>query len=338
MITMTAREVLKGANFYANIRNASLTDFYYNTKLLNSAYTQLYVDIVKETDSFVNYFDFIDEAELPEDCYLVLSVYRVYNDGSLEEIQMMPKDQILYSGSYYRIENNVIKAGGKPGFNASTYRVKYAPMPETLTAPDEPKTIDITYTEIGTLSDEGFYYKNDGKDYFYSFKDDSSSETSTYEAYTLPDLSAYERDGLTIISGDIDAPYAAVTYSDNDTYIYTGDEAALYNISQIKGHKTDIEALRLHTDDTTGKGLLYTENGTLRYGSFVPDTVLSYPSQIYFTVLELRIASLLSSLNGMTNQLLEDKLLPEAEVKLYETLKPSTKPYRQANIMRHMVR
>lgn len=334
MTTKTSREIIRNAYFYANIKNAAITDFYYNTQLLNSAYSSLYTDIVRETNAYVRYVDFTDNIDLPTDCYLVLSVYRLYSDGSMDEIQMMPKDQ-RFDGDYYRIENGTLYIGDGDFHSTNIYRLKYSAMPATLTAPDEPVKIDIDYTEIGQLTNDGFYYKNDDKQYFYRFDSKESEETTDYKSFTQPDLTAYALDELTIESGDTDDPYAAITYTNGDTYIWTGDNYALYNIEQIHGHKTNIKALRLATDDMTGKGMLYEKDNELYYGSFVPDTVLTYPAQIYFTVLEYKLASILSSMNGMDNHVLEEKLIPEAEVKLYETMKESTKPYRLANTMRH---
>lgn len=335
MTTKTSREIIKNAYFFANIKNADITDFYYNTQLLNNAYSSLYTDIVKETNAYVKYVDFYDYVDIPDDCYLVLAVYRSYTDGSLEEIYPMPKDQRL-DGDYYRIENGVLYIGDGDFRSTNTYRLKYSYMPVTLTAPDEPIEIDISYDTLGALTDKGFYYKKDDTSCFYSF-DDNASEERDFVEWTEPDLTDYALDDLTIVSGDVDDPYAAITYSNGDTYIWTGTEHyALYNINEMHGHKTNIEVLRLKTDDLTGKGMLYTESNKLYYGSFVPDTVLTYPAQIYFTVLEYKLASILSSLNGMDNRLLEEKLIPEAEVKLYETMKESTKPYRLANVMRHV--
>lgn len=339
MTTKTSREIIRNAYFYANIKNAQLTNFYYNTQLLNSAYSSLYTDLVKEADYYIKYIEFSKTVDVPDDCYLIMGVYQKYSDGALDEIMPMPKDQRM-SGLYYRYENGTITVGN-PTYTNGTYVLKYSTLPDTLTAPDEPELIDISYDTIGDLTDEGFYYTTKEDDttsyHFYSFTTSESADIdiSDYVEYTNEDLSAYAIDGLDIVSGAIDDPYAAVTYSDGSTYIWTGTHNALYNIEQIHGHETNIEVLRLKTDDVTGKGMLYTENGKLYYGSFVPDTVLSYPSQIYFTVIEYKLASLLMSLNGMDSSIIEDKLLPEAEVKLYETMKPFTKPYRISNQVRH---
>lgn len=338
MITLSSREILRAAEFYANVKNSSLMSFFDKVQLLNSAYSKLYIDLVKESDSYISYFDFVDKSQLPDDCYLIMSVYKVYSNGTLEEIYPMPKDEVLY-GSYYRVENNVIIVDSKE--RGLTYRAKYSTMPSTLTAPDEPIDIDITYTEIGKMTSKGFYYKENEDDtgHFYSFDTEESTE-STYVASNneITDFSTYAISGLTAVKGYEDYPYAVVTYSNNDTYIWTGNTNALYNINAIHGHNTEITPMALKTDDFTGKGLLYVEDGQLKYGSFVPDTILSYPSQIYFQLLEYEIASILQSLNGMDNRILEEKLIPEAKVKFYETVKTSSKPYRQGNVMRHIWR
>lgn len=338
MITLTAREILRAAEFYANVKNSSLMSFFDKVQLLNSAYSKLYVDLVKESDSYISYIDFIDKTQLPDDCYLLMSVYKVYSNGTLEEIYPMPKDQVLY-GSYYRVENNVLIVDSKE--RGLTYRAKYSTMPATLTAPDEPVKIDIAYTSIGKMTNDGFYYKETEEDtgHFYTFDTGLSEEKAYVEAdNTIDDFSSYAIDGLTATKGFIDAPYAVVKYDDGSTYIWTGTSNALYNVEAIHGHDTVIDPVGMKTDDFTGKGLLYVEDGQLKYGSFVPDTVLSYPSQIYFQLLEYEIASILQSLNGMDNRLLEEKLIPQAQVKFYETVKTTSKPYREGNVMRHIWR
>ena len=75
------------------------------------------------------------------------------------------------------------------------------------------------------------------------------------------------------------------------------------------------------TNDLTGKGCIWKdENDDVWYTSYTPDTLLNYPSNTFFQLLIYRLAGVLTSLNGVQNQYLVEKLIPDAETAFSEHL------------------
>ena len=127
--------------------------------------------------------------------------------------------------------------------------------------------------------------------------------------------------GMGITNLQYDSPYMVVTYADHTIMVFTGFAGSEWNYNCIYGHPTFGEVVALKTNDITGKGMIYKDmEGNYFYASFTPDTVLSYPTNTLFSLMELKIAQILVSLLGQTNPLLDEKLVPEAEVEFYQNL------------------
>ena len=338
-MTRTAKEIIRNAKWFGNLRNSNTSDFETCNSVLNNEFYRLYNDIVRETDEFTKEFDFDgEETPLPDDCMYVTGVYtRGYNNADyLNPVSPSPKGQ--YVPSEYKIENNTIRiVGNRNGF----YTVKYVTMPPTITAPDENEKLDIEADVVLSRDDTTFYYRNGGVWYIYDTETKASEETSedpglvrtyTYGNYTIvcnyedgeftvPE--EFKRDGLDIIWADFDFPYAVITYSDNSVWIFTGFDGTEWNVFNTSGHYTRGRAWSLKTNDTTGKGIVFTNarDGKLYWCSFVPDTVLSYPHQVFFQLLEYRIASTLAAIIGLNATYVNEVLIPQAEVLFYDTIK-----------------
>lgn len=338
-ITVTAKEIIRQAKWYGNLRNSNTSDFETCNSVLNNEFHRLYNDIVRETDEFVDSFDFDGrETELPPNCMYVIGVYyKGYNNDSLSPIAASPRGQFI--PNEYKVENNTIRIiGSKQG----TYTVRYVAMPPTITAPDENELLnEIDSDFILSKDDTTFYYKKDDAWYVYDTETKESVEveeapettrTYTYGNYTIscdyenrifdvPD--EFKREDLEIIWADFDWPYAAITYSDYSVWIYTGFNGTEWNVFNTSGHTTRGIAWTLRTDDTTGKGIVFTNNrdNKIYWCSFVPDTVLSYPQQIFFQLLEYRIASTLAAIIGQNATYVNEVLIPQAETMFYDSIK-----------------
>lgn len=340
-MTRTAKEIIRNAKWFGNLRNSNTSDFETCNSVLNNEFYRLYNDIVRETDEFTKSFDFDGkETVLPEDCMYVVGVYvkGTCNDY-LSPISPSPKGQ--YVPAEYKIENNTIRIIGS---TLGIYTVKYVTMPPTITAPDENEKLDIEADIIMSRDDTTFYCKNVDDDNWYIYDTETKvltespeeapllQRTFTYGDYTItcnyetlefnvPD--EFKRDGLEIIWADFDYPYAVITYSDNSVWIFTGFDGTEWNVFNTSGHFTRGKAWTLRTNDTTGKGIVFTNNrdGKLYWCSFVPDTVLSYPHQVFFQLLEYRIASTLAAIIGLNATYVNEVLIPQAEVLFYDTIK-----------------
>ena len=358
-MVITAKEIIRKAKWYGSIRNSNTSDFDTCNSILNNEYYRLYNDIVREVDEYVNWLDFDGrEVELPADCMYIVGVYfKGDSDDALTPIAASPRTQ--YIPSEYKVENNTVKIiGSKQG----RYTIKYAQMPPTITAPDENQLLQIDNIDKVAPNDEvSFYYLDGTTWYLYNTLTDTKTEatpsvqsTFTYEygdktivvdksnGFRMTgDGGIFDRDGLTIINADFDYPYAIITYNDNSVWIYTGATGTEWNVFNTNGHQTRGEALYMRTSDETGKGVLFRNkrDGKYYWCSFVPDTVLSYPNQVFFQLLEYRVASALAAIIGLNAQYVNEVLIPQAEVMFYDSIKKDHfVPTRITNINKQTMR
>lgn len=339
-MTRTAKEIIRNAKWFGNLRNSNTSDFETCNSVLNNEFYRLYNDIVRETDEWVRAFEFDGNAVLlPDDCMYVVGVYiKGSNDDFLSPVSPSPKGQ--YVPTEYKIENNSIRVIGNIGGSRS-YVVKYVTMPPTITAPDENEKLDIKADLILSRDDTTFYYRNEDVWYIYDTETKSSTETDEdvglQRTYTYGDKTItcnyetqeweipeeFQRTGLNVVWADFDYPYAVITYSDGSVWVYTGFEGTEWNVFNTSGHFTRGKAWTLRTNDTTGKGIVFTNarDGNIYWCSFVPDTVLSYPHQVFFQLLEYRIASTLAAIIGLNATYVNEVLIPQAETLFYDTIK-----------------
>lgn len=311
MVEKTAREIIKNAKFLAGIRNSEITNFYSECNLLNNVYQEIYTDICKD---YVNYAYLENGDTLPNDCYLVEGVYNEVNGEFIPFKNTSRFTQSLASDEY-KIEN------GKIFFNKrNCYKklIKYYPIPITLTAPDEAVEIKDTITKAGDIDENYFYYLDgDGDSYAYNINTNSIEDGLSFKEkkpipkYTFSNNTIYLGDKVileNVAEASYSEPYYFISFSDGSSYIYTDleEEGTYFNYYCIQGKSTNGKILNAYTDISTGKGVVFynSDNNKYYYMSFVPDTVLSYPKNIYFTILEYKLAIIFASLNNQdTSQL-----------------------------------
>lgn len=361
MLTKTTKQLIEDARVLGGVYNSDFTNFQISTSLLNDIYRSLYDDLTEEGSFFVEYYDFTgNEAELPIDCYRVLNVYRKEGDR-FKALRANSADQYI-EGTYY-IENNNIYIN-----NASSeeeYRIRYSKLPMTLTCPDDPIKcpVDIAPTEWGLMTDDGVYFKEGGTERYWNFKGETV-EDRVFKSVSKPyyflgkdlivnksegkvtsmlwgnteveDIIDYfSVDGLDIESVVISDPYIFVNYSNNHIKVFNGFRGTEWNILASTGKPTLGKIVAANTNDSTGKGVIYYNAYTQSYylASFVPDTVLSYPTNAFFSLIEYKLSALLMSMVGMGNEYLISKLIPEAEETFYKTLrKDGYSPVRISNV------
>lgn len=130
------------------------------------------------------------------------------------------------------------------------------------------------------------------------------------------------REGTLVTNLQMHSPYMMISYSDGLILIYTGWKSSVWNYNIIFGHETNGEIVALKTDDTTGKGCVWfnSDDGQYYYCSFVPDTVLSYPTTALFTLMTYRLAASIGNLLGTANEYLLKELIPNAEAQFFSSL------------------
>lgn len=144
------------------------------------------------------------------------------------------------------------------------------------------------------------------------------------------------REGNTVVNLQMHSPYLMISYSDGTIMIYTGWKPTVWNYNVIFGHETLGEIVALKTDDTTGRGCVWhnEDDGQYYYASFVPDTVLSYPTTTLFTLMTYRLAAHLSSLLGTENEYLTKVLIPNAEAQFTSSMSYGTASVSRMNDFR----
>jgi hypothetical protein len=298
---MTAKEVIKQAKFFSNTRNSNLTDFYINTNLLTSLYRDIYQDIINNSNNFIQVIETSSSVIDIDDVYKV--AYVGYKNGR----EILPSSLRRRIADCYYIENNrlYLPAGDKV--------VKLCPLPSTITCPDEP--VEYTGTIPSLMINQGVNEdltltlepkRFQGEDILFS---------------NLPDW--MEKEGTEIVNVNVSDPYCFVSYSDNTVRLYSSpDYWTDWNPNILTGKEFQGRVLAFTSNQETGKGVIYYDNvkGKYYYGSFVPDTVLEFPSNTPFTLLVYRLAAILASLSGLDNPYLTNQLIPEAEVKFYQSV------------------
>lgn len=325
MITRTSRELIKNARFLAGLRNSELTDFYTNVLLLNNAYTQVYIDTIQRGEVFRKKVELLNGDNLPSDCFIINNV--LVGDKNFND---------------YRIVNNVFKTSyNKP------ITLEYSIIPSTLTAPDESKEVDVDVNATDLmLTDNYLYYTdNEGVKYRYDLingekvEEDYTPITSYYFNGVFLSLDNgkvvdekgneyFNIDEKTIVDFNTSGRYAFVSYSDKMCMIYEDfEKGAEYNYECTKGRKT-LGVIRASCcNDLTGKGIIFETNNKLYYGSFVPDTILEWPSNILFQLIEYKLAVILLGLVGLDTSAIE-KQYNELLVYFYKTINiDNSKPY-----------
>lgn len=360
LLTKSTKQLIEDARVLGGVYNSDFTNFQISTSLLNDIYRSLYDDLTEEGSFFVDYYDFTgNETELPRDCYRVLNVYRKEGER-FKPLRANSADQ--YIENTYYIENSNLYINCKA---EKEYRIRYSKLPMTLTCPDDPikSPRDISPTEWGLMTEDGVYFKENGKSYYWDFKAETIEEkafkpvsqpyyflgkdliinkkgdkvTSMLWGNTeVEDIIDYFTiEGLDIKSVVVSDPYIFVNYSNNHIMVYNGFKGTEWNILISTGKPTLGKIVAAHTNDSTGKGVIYYNAYTQSYylASFVPDTVLSYPTNAFFSLIEYKLSALLMSMVGLGNEYLISKLIPEAEETFYKTLrKDGYSPVRISNV------
>ena len=333
MITYTCSDIIRQAKIVGNVSNVNMSNFELAATLLNTEYQKLYDKIVMANGASIKEEHFFTDEpfDIPEDCYHIIGVY----SGKKLLSKSSPRQ---YIKGNYRIENNKIIFDG---FGAVNAWIKYSTLPQTLTAPDTPEEIKEDVTEVGLVTDKGFYFKDSNNaELYYDFSSQESvekpfksasnrfldhtlefdGETVTYNNTDVTHI--FARDDVDIESIRVSDPYAIINYSDKRSFIFYGFEGAdQLNWNESKGKETYGEVLGFTTNDLTGKGCIWKdENGDIYYTSFTPDTLLNYPSNTFFLLLIYKLAAALTALNGVQNQYLIEVQIPEAEVAFAEHL------------------
>lgn len=348
MITKTAGELIEGAKAKAGVFNCDFLNFLTLTNELNNAYREVYTEVARsDSDYFVKGAIFNSgDFELPFDLFMIKTVAFVNTDGTWSQIQPCPVNQSIEG--HYRIEDRIFHYIGVPN---RPILIRYIPTPQTITCPRESEEINIDKPEeYGAMTEKGFYFTRDEKYWYYSFEslqeeeiteEEYKGQRTTYLGKTI--TVDYEEQTIIANEGEEDeedwtnifkpedldikfitfsSPYAFVTYSDNSIWVFSQFCGTKWNIKQSTGHATLGIIHTAWTNDRTLFGVVYEdEDGYLWRASFVPDTVMNYPSNALFNYLEVILARLFLAMNGMENAYVQKELYEQVKFQFYNELK-----------------
>lgn len=311
MITKTAKEIYRNAQSLAQTFATDYESFEFATDYINTLYRELYDYIVASPMDYYVHKQTIskNDTELNDDVYQIKSV-RVLSkvDNSFQTIQRQPSN--TYVAGTYTIEDNKLHYNGDL---TNPIEVRYAPQPLTITMPFDRQEMSVNPDEVGKMLDDGIYYKENGNELFYDFKSQTSTSASSYKEAPSTDKPDYVEDQESVYGEATawfeDEDYTVASYKDGTILIFQNGTPAIWNINASTGHSTKGTVYGLRTDDTTGYGLVYYDNRdeAYYYAPFVPDTVMSYPTNTFFHLMELRLAIMLASLNNLDTQYLSNE-------------------------------
>ena len=355
----TSLELIKQATKLANCQNSEAFDFAFKVQLLNNVYANVYNDLCGLSNYFIRYFTFTKESDLPPDCNKVMMVFRGSKDNPYVLSQSSPNNFI--PGDYI-IENNTIRVIDKL---AGEVTVKYSALPLLLTAPEEPKELTLVSPVQYLYQDDDYLYylSDDTKYYKYSFEDKENTEVAQADVPVISNLfnnyplvtttegdfitkvewngnditdyfSAYDNntgEAIRPVNMVWDNTHIAITYENHDVYVMTADfEKAQINPWLIKGRYFKASAVSIFADDEKGTGLICEVNNKVYFMSFVPDTILEYPENVFFEYIEDLFAVQLQGLVGINNEALQTKLTNDEQA-FYTSLQRSQQGIRIKN-------
>ena len=359
----SAKEIIDLARQLSQTQNSEAFSFQLLVHLLNNVYTGLYNELAT-SQAFMSEFRFTGtEADLPSDCYKIVSVARNSKYFYLNQS----------SNSYnipgtYSIENGSIRINGE---NGGEYIVKYQNMPTVLTASGDVEYLNIgantdfvPFLEYDMINKEYIVYYKDFDDAYHTYNIDTKEDQTITIPHIRPsryfnnkaisysftdnvlsqviwngeDVTDYfdkSEQGLHCAFISNDNEHITATYFDGDIpFIYVFDtnwDSVEINPWISKGKYFPFAAADILTDDETGKYLLvFDDLGNLAVTTYVPDTVLEFPENTFFDVLIDRLAIQLGSLNGMTNDGLQNKLTID-ETAFYASINRSNQGCRIRN-------
>lgn len=360
----SCKEIIDLARQLSQTQDSQAFSFQLLVHLLNNVYTGLYNELAT-SQAFMSEFRFTGtEADLPSDCYKIVSVARNSKYFYLNQS----------SNSYnipgtYSIENGSIRINGE---NGGEYIVKYQTLPEVLTASGDVEYLRKTnnnsfvpFMDYDPIEKEYVVFYFDGTDYHqynidtkedtvlaeepvrpvrpfnnkaivYSFTDDVLSQV-LWNGEDVTDYFDKSEQGLHCVAVSNDNEHITATYFDEDNdspFIYVFDtswDSVEINPWISKGKYFPFIGSDILTDDETGKYLLIVDDqGRLAITTYVPDTILEFPENTFFDVLIDRLAIQLGSLNGLTNDGLQNKLTVD-ETAFYASINRSNQGTRIRN-------
>ena len=328
MVTYTAKDIIKQARYLSQSTSSKNTDFYVATSTLSSLYRDLYNDLILSGNAYVQNIE-TSETELP-----LNGIYKVALITDESGVEITRANLRGNNRNGYYVENDVLH------MPVGLKKIKLCPMPATLTVPDEYKVITVSdtiedFTNPAVTVDGEIAKDSEGT----IIQEPLFWQGIDIDMTDLPEF--LNKDGHTIVNVNVSDPYIYVSYDDGTIRLFMSESDYVdVNPFNDKGRTFKGKVIAFTADDTTGKGMIIYDQvrNQYLYGSFVPNTELSYPDNVFFDVLIYRLAAILASLQNIANPYLVNKLLPEAEMRFTQSISKGSQGTRFNNVERGVYR
>ena len=275
MIKYTTKDIVNRAKQLADLNNSDFISWNENINLLNENWQKIYQQLIDNGDkTFIKEFETVslNKIKLPCDFYQLFSVELI---PSCRQILRKAKSE-SESSLTYDIENDYLILYGTV---SEKIRIKYIPIPQTLTLQNETKDIDSDFSNVysSILENEELKFMDCYKNKYLFLKKTNGTN--------ICNLYIFNKDTNEIkkITNDFsnEITYAVIGYKNIVYFISRDKSTSKYSIYSIKNNIVTAELEGTSTSPSLLKrdkdvGAIYIENK--RMNIFVNDDKPLFPN------------------------------------------------------------
>lgn len=273
MIKYTTKDIVNRAKQLADLNNSDFISWNENINLLNENWQKIYQQLIDNGDkTFIKEFETVslNKIKLPCDFYQLFSVELIPSCRQiLRKAKSEPESSLTYD-----IENDYLILYGTV---SEKVRIKYIPIPQTLTLQNETKDINADFSSVysSVLENEELKFMDCYKNKYLFLKKTNGTN--------ICNLYIFNKDTNEIkkITNDFsyEITYAVIGYK-NIVYFISRNENNKYSIYSIKNNIVTVELESFQTSPSLLKrdkdvGAVYIENN--RMNIFVNDNRPLFP-------------------------------------------------------------
>lgn len=274
MIKYTTKDIVNRAKQLADLNNSDFISWNENINLLNENWQKIYQQLIDNGDkTFIKEFETVslNKIKLPCDFYQLFSVELIPSCRQiLRKAKSEPESSLTYD-----IENDYLILYGTV---SEKIRIKYIPIPQTLTLQNETKDIDSDFSSVysSVLENEELKFMDCYKNKYLFLKKTNGTD--------ICNLYIFNKDTNEIkkITNDFsyEITYAVIGYKNIVYFISRDKSTSKYSIYSIKNNIVTAELGGTTTSPSLLKrdkdvGAVYIENK--RMNIFVNDNIPLFP-------------------------------------------------------------
>ena len=275
MIKYTTKDIVNRAKQLADLNNSDFISWNENINLLNENWQKIYQQLIDNGDkTFIKEFETVslNKIKLPCDFYQLFSVELIPSCRQiLRKAKSEPESSLTYD-----IENDYLILYGTV---SEKIRIKYIPIPQTLTLQNETKDIDSDFNSVysSVLENEELKFMDCYKNKYLFLKKTNGTN--------ICNLYIFNKDTNEIkkITNDFsnEITYAVIGYKNIVYFISRDKSTSKYSIYSIKNNIVTAELEGKSTSPSLLKrdkdvGAVYIENKSMNI--FINDNIPLFPN------------------------------------------------------------